>query len=165
MGRGKLLRTKIRARKALVKADLQAKKEWEERKSNFLYHAKKQILGLLKSIDPLEMMAVAGTTFIIHDTIVASQEVLDALLKIPAAVSNWVIEWGTALSDWLNSIWGFSPPRPPAQDAPAEEKQKFNLDWKSWVLSFVLAFLMVRHAEGIIRGLTSVSSLALGLLG
>lgn len=41
MGRGPLLRTKVKAEKALTKARLQAKKEWESHKSNIQYRVSK----------------------------------------------------------------------------------------------------------------------------
>lgn len=50
MPRGRLTRTKVREEKKLVKARLQAIKEWEERTSNFSYNLKKHVLKITEKL-------------------------------------------------------------------------------------------------------------------
>lgn len=59
MGRGKLLRTKIREEKRLVKARLQAEKEWEERTSNFSHILKKQFMKITAKLSFDDLLAIA----------------------------------------------------------------------------------------------------------
>lgn len=59
MGRGKLLRSKVKAEKALIKARLQGKKEWEERTSNILYLLKQKTFDKL-SFDDLLTLGVGA---------------------------------------------------------------------------------------------------------
>jgi len=152
MARGKLLRTKIRERKALVKADLQGKKEWKERTSNIPYQLKNLFKEMVSRVDPLEMIAVGGLTIIIQPIIATSEEILSKIVEIT--------EHGVSAIEGFKSIWqwmGLIPPDP--------DEVQLLTDNLTWVLSFVLAFIMVRHPDMVIGTLTGMTKLALGLLG
>ena len=82
MGRGKLLRTKVKAEKALTKARLQAEKEWWERKSNFAYKIKREIVEAARKIDYVELAAVGGLTVVIHGVLSTTEDVFINLGKI-----------------------------------------------------------------------------------
>lgn len=57
--RGKTLRTKVKAEKALTKARLQATKEWEERTSNFSHILKKQFMKITEKLSFDDLLAIA----------------------------------------------------------------------------------------------------------
>lgn len=152
MGRGKALRSKVKQTKALTKAELQARKEWEERSSNFLYNLKQRLTGMLKNIDPLELAAVGGLTIFLQPIIATSSEIMQAVVRVTehgvSAIEGFKVIW-----EWMGLI-------------PKEEEQKeiLGVDLLSWVLAFVVAFIMVRHPDMVIGSLTSISKLALGLI-
>lgn len=58
MGRGKALRSKVKEKKALTKAELQAKKEWEQRSSNVPYMMQKQLLKFADNITFDDFLAI-----------------------------------------------------------------------------------------------------------
>lgn len=160
MGRGPLLKTLVKKEKYLTKARLQATKEWEERTSNFTYLAKKEIIDLLKKIDPLKLMAWGSTTALIYVLLEKSTEVMtrleaqqyempDIYKGFPELVKKWEEErkdpsMFTSAFDILRPFFG-----KPVLLA----------------LSMTLAYLVVEHGGEIIGGLTGLKALALGLLG
>lgn len=142
----------MKAEKALTKAKLQAEKEWFERKSNFPYLIKKQLLELIKKTDPLELAAVGSLTIILQPIVATSSEIMG---KIVTAT-----EHGVSAIEGFKVIWEWMGLLPPT------EKQKEILDAPlSWVLAFVMAFIMVRHPEVIVVTFENITRLGLGLLG
>lgn len=155
MARGKLLRTRVRAEKALVKAKLQATKEWEERTSNFQYLMKKELVNLIRKIDPLEMVAVGSLTIVIQPMIAAAAPVTDAIATIIARATElakiYLDVWR-----WFGLVTG--------QEVPPTIETSVQF---TWLLSFVIAFIIVRHPEvmtEMFTGATKLTGFALGLL-
>lgn len=151
MGRGKHLKTKVKEAKALAKAKLQAGKEWYERSSNFRYHIKKLVTDFAKNIDPLELVAVGGLTILIQPIIATSSEVMGRIVQ--------ATEKGISAIEGFKLIWEWMGLIPPEESKPILDAPL------SWVLAFVIAFIMVRHPDMVIHSLTGVTKLALGLLG
>lgn len=156
MGRGKLLRSKIKAAKALVKAKLQAKKEWDERKANIPYKIKELISKYLENIDPLETAACIGTTIIVKALIDKSEE-------IRAAIKPF---WVASLDDPNKYVWSGIPFWYIKQESGVDFEGLFP-EYMDWIIAFGIAFIVVRHPEVIttmFQGVTSLSGFILGLL-
>lgn len=164
MGRGKALKTKIREKKALTKAELQATKEWEERASNFIHQSKKQLLDWAKSlkVDPLELAAVLAATPLVYGVLRTSEEMLsranevaDTLKETPFFGAQWVLPFFT-------SIWNKATGQKmdPGEEPSSDEEGISETTW--WLISFVIAFVLIRHPEVIT---TMFSGAATGILG
>lgn len=157
MGRGKLLKTKVKAEKALTKARLQAKKEWENRKSNFTYQLKKEIVNALRNIDYVELAAVGGLTVVIHGVLATTEDVFLTLGKITKEYGPlWMS--GTFSGFIASWIWKFLPVEPPEELLP---------EHLTWIISFVIAYIIIKHPEvmtEMFSGATKLTGFALGLL-
>ena len=157
MGRGKLLRTKVKAEKALVKARLQAEKEWWERKSNFGYKIKREIALAARKIDYVELAAVGGLTVVIHGVLATTE---DVFVKLGHITKEYGPLWmsGTFTGFIASLLWKFAPVELPEELLP---------EHLTWVLSFIIAFIIVRHPEvmtEMFSGATKLTGFALGLL-
>lgn len=156
MGQKKHLRTKVRETKALTKAELQATKEWKERKSNIGFQLKEYLGDIARRIDPLEMVAVGGMTIIIYRALEDIPEVTERigeLLLIPASLGMF---WAFVPA----FFWKVFPEITNPKDIETPESLK-------WLMAFVVSFIIVRHPEVITEmfsGATKVSTFALGLL-
>ena len=157
MGRGKLLRTKIKEVKAKEKAILQARKEWEERKSNFTYQLKKELVNAMRNIDYVELAAVGGLTVVIHGVLATTEDVFINLGKITKEYGPlWMS--GTFTGFIASILWKFAPVELPEELLP---------EHLTWILSFVIAYIIIKHPEvmtEMFTGATKLTGFALGLL-
>jgi len=95
----------VKAEKALVKARLQAEKEWYERKSNFAYLLKKEALNLLRRIDPLKAVLVASTTFLVYETLGSLTEIKNKFpLALLPGIAPLPFNVGKMLADFLGPL-------------------------------------------------------------
>lgn len=161
MGRGKLLRTKVKAEKALVKARLQAQKEWEERKSNFAYGMKKEFVALLRKVDPIELLAIGGATFVVYNMLSTMEQFVSEFVA-RARKSKEVTPMIELFSYNILRIINFF-----GVQVEPEEKPDLVPDHALIIISFTLATILVRHPEvftEMFSGVTKLSGFALGLL-
>jgi hypothetical protein len=123
----------------------------------FQAHAKKPLLESFKmhmgeainKIDPLEAIAIIGTTIIVHDTILTTEGLLK---KAHDYGLSWTmgLDLSVPLSQWLGDILNLDT-----------KKEKSPVDnWQLWLTSFALAFIIVRHAGALISGLTNFTGMA-----
>lgn len=110
---------------------------------------------LMKSIDPLELMAVAGTTVLIKQGIDWAQ--------VAVATAEFNIFNKILTADWIGSfqaiiawVQGSGEPEPQAPTGP---------ELMEWVISFVIAFFLVRHGEALINAGGNMLGVAKGLIG
>jgi len=103
MGRGQLLKTKVKAEKALTKAKLQAEKEWWRRKSNLSYRIEKELINTFRRINPLKLLAWGATTSVVYMALEASSEFISYIedtqfempeiyRQFPELVKKWEAE-------------------------------------------------------------------------
>lgn len=136
--------------KATRKGQLQAEREMEKNISVEV-EAKRFFKDALKKIEPLEAIAIAGMTIIIKGTIDSSEELLEKIKTPLLAVS--------LISPIL------VPFLPLALYAQVPEKIRETPEWAEWLLSFAMAYILVRHGGqmfGLLdKGLKQVVSLML----
>jgi len=157
MARGKLLRTKIKNEKALVKARLQAEKEWYQRKANFQYLFKKELVNMMRRIDPLEFAAVGGLTMVIKSVIDETEEIRGRIRAI-AVIGE--------LPEGMKAVWSGIP----FWYVLVPEGETFEgmfPEWVDWLFAFGIAYVLVRHPEVVTEmftGATKLTTFVLGLL-
>ena len=147
----------MKAEKALTKAKLQAVKEWENRKSNFTYQLKKEIVNALRNIDYVELAAVGDLTVVIHGVLVTTEDVFITLGKITKEYGPlWMSGTFTGfIASWM---WKFLPVEPPEELLP---------EHLTWIISFVISYIIIKHPEvmtEMFSGATKLTGFALGLL-
>lgn len=157
MGRGPLLKTKVKAEKALTKARLQAEKEWWERKSNFAYKIKREIALAARKIDYVELAAVGGLAVVIHGVLATTE---DVFLKLGQITKEYGPLWmsGSFTGFIASMIWKFTDIEPPKELLP---------EHLTWIISFVIAYIIIKHPEvmtEMFTGATKLTGFALGLL-
>jgi len=160
MARGKLLKTKVKAEKALTKARLQATKEWELRNANFTYLAKKELVGFIRrmEVDPIKIIVFGGTVYLIYNTLIASQVVLDRVIETFPAV--FIAGIGGFATTWMQPLiialgWNV--------EEDVKEKIK-TINVPLLLMAILLAYLLMEHGDTIVRGTTGLVELATGLL-
>jgi hypothetical protein len=136
--------------KAERKGQLQAEREYE--KSIPLEMEFKRFLkDALAKIEPLEAVAITGMTIIIKGTIDTSEELLEKI-KTPLLAASLI---SPILVPFL----------PLALYQQVPEKLKEVPDWAEWLLSFAMAYVLVKHGGqmfGLLdKGLKQVVSLML----
>ena len=136
MPRGRLLRTKIKEAykvgEAAEKGKLKAYQDSQKKKSYFV-SLREHIGKMIDRVDPLESIAVLGTTLIIHDLIQGSE----ALISKISSPKN-LAAWSTVI---------------PLTD---EERKKLEVDFNQpdiviWLESFALAFFLVRNGAQVLQ--------------
>jgi len=147
----------VKAEKKLVKARLQAEKEWWERKSNFGYKIKREIALAARKIDYVELAAIGGLTVVIHGVLATTE---DVFIKLAEVSKDYGPLWmsGTFTGFVASMIWKFMPVEPPEKLLP---------EHLTWILSFIIAFIIVKHPEvmtEMFSGATKLTGFALGLL-
>jgi len=141
MGRGPALKTKVKAEKALTKAKLQAKKEWEERKANILYHLKKEFLGVMRKEGPIKLVVFGGTVWLVYNTLIASTVLLDRIGEVwPKLVLTGIGGFGQLWAQPLILLLGWD------MEADVKEKLK-NINVPCLLLAVTIAWIVVEHPE------------------
>lgn len=168
MGRPAKKRTYVES-KAKRRGELQAEYEFKKAHSatkkplDFLEEEGK---NLLTKIDPFEAVAVLGTTYLIHGMIRSSDDLLKQIGKHPVSL---------ALSDvWLSAfqaVGAFKETVPLTQRNAEDIAYQSVLeglgitDLQVWLISFALAYIIIKHAGSLIglldKGLMTVVSLLL----
>ena len=159
MGRGQLLKTKVKAEKALTKAKLQAKKEWEERKSNIAYHLKKEFLGVVRKEGPIKLVVFGGTVFLVYNVLISSKIFLDRVKDVfPQLYLTAIGGFGQL---WLHPLilmmgWNIT------EDV---EKELKEIDVPIFLASMAIAYIIVEHPEVITEMFGAANGIVqLGLL-
>lgn len=90
-------------------------------------------------------LAWAGTTFLVHQTIVASEDFMNTVLSfdVTAAKTAYGIAYGS-ISGLINALpFNIANPLPPLPDINAPQVQ-VN-DWLVWAISIVIAWFFVNY--------------------
>lgn len=162
MARGRLLKSKVKEAKALVKAKLQASKEWEERNANIEYSLKKELVMLLRRTDPLELVIWGSTTYLLYNVFQASEEFTGKIVDIVAMLAEAPFHW----LDFPFGILGFIFGRTVlGEKGPLSELEALSRqDKMQFITAMLCAFILVRHPDMAISTLTNITHLGLGLL-
>jgi hypothetical protein len=131
---------------------------------------REHISHMIDKIDPLELAAVGGMTWLVHDTILTNEGLLNSLNVLIGAFSTvathpWEV-WLTGIMNYLGLGW-WAPLRmdQPPGVIPAEVMATLSKNQiVSWVVSLTIAFIIVRHAGGIITALGSGLGSLTGLI-
>ena len=155
--------------KARIKAQLDAKDEHDAKAFSFK-HKKRWLASIythigkaIDRIDPLQGAAVLGATILIKTTIDASEELRAALLSKKAAyigVPVAGVEMRPLIASPLRtfqSIFGT------ITEKQAAEYEGFFPDWMDWIISFVIAYILVTQGKEIL-GLAQNLSVIVGML-
>ena len=159
MGRGPALKTKVKAEKALTKAKLQAKKEWEERKANVIYHLKKEFIGVMRKEGPVKLLVFGGTAYLVYNTLIASKIFIDRVADVfPHLFITGIGGFGQLWIQPLILMLGWNV---------TEETQKEikNINLPILLASLTIAYIIVEHPEVITEMFGAANGIVqLGLL-
>lgn len=123
--------------KATRKGELQAEYEFKKEHSvnkKPLDHLEQYFEGALSRIDPLEAIAVIGTTVLVKSGIEASTTLskkVNALTFLPLFGSAAAFPFELAIS-WSSAMQQLDTAKIP----PAE--------WKKWLISFAIAYILIK---------------------
>lgn len=137
--KGRTLKAKVREEKKLVKARLQAVKEWESRSSNFLYLTKKQLLEVFKRVNVMQLSAVLALTPITYSVLKASADFIATLEKVAPALFPI---GGAPPFAFILLLWkqlfekGFAP-------TPTFEPSELQL----WMIAYAVSYIVVSNPE------------------
>jgi len=161
MGRGRLLKSKVKETKALVKARMQAAKEWEERKANIEYLLKKELIELLRRTDPLELVIWGSTTYVLYNVFQATEEFTSKAVGIVTILAEAPFHW----LDFPFGILGFVFGRALGVPGALSELEKLSRqDQIQFLVAMLCAYILVRHPDMVISTLESITKLGIGLL-
>jgi len=123
--------------------------EMRAHKKKPLAESLREHLGkMIDRVDPLEVVAVVGTTYVLHETILASTDVLNKITAKIAINPEWVI-------GVLNPLAGVMLSLMPKPEFPKElENIKTPDSIFLWVVCFILAFIVVRHGAELLGKLS-----------
>lgn len=151
-----------REEKARVKAHLSAQWEFDKskmgRKKSLNDHLGKFIDALGERVDPLEIAAVMGATYFVHGIITTSE---DFLKRAALPLTQFRIErFASAMAGTLTfGLWR------PFSEIPMTEAEKADIeskypDWQIWIVSFVIAYLVVHNFGDLAKaGITGIKGL------
>ena len=159
MARGKLLKTKIKEavlEASLVAESIQLGKEKASQKlaekQPVLDFFKERLTKMLDRIDPLDAVLVATGTYVIHEVISGTQDLLDT---INDKVKNNPLFFFSIFNDPYDVMGGTTP---------AETLAKFP-DWAVWVVSLFISGLLVKFGAEIIQSFGGIGGMISGVLG
>lgn len=172
MPRGRLLKTKIK--EAVTEASLVAESiKLAEARAERKLHLTKPYMDSLRehigkwidriNIDPLELVAILGTTILIKNGIewteqsMGNQDLLRTFSKVLVLFNPILgLSWAVGMKP-ISELIG-SPEFQEKLDSPEVETMQ-------WFLSFTVAYIIVRHFPAIVQTAGSVVNMAKGLLG
>lgn len=166
MSRGKQLKTKMKeavqeasiVAEAIKLAELKLERKDHEKKS-LLDSARQHIGKIIDRVDPLETAAVIGTTVLIHGFILSIEGFAG---ELTATLANKVSDIGISGITQLATNLGFKLDLPTAPQAQAKPPQD-NITL--WLLSFVVAFILVRYGAQILSSFGGLKGLIGGMAG
>lgn len=158
MGRGPLLRTKLRELKKRIETEFKTRlKLYKKHPEVWLGDRLADIAKRTGITDVTKIIAVVGMTYIVKHLIDTSETLSKEVQVITRGAPFGVV--GVGLSFLYEQ---FSPKELKAQ------KLEFGDEWVKWLISFTLAFIIVEHFGEIMRGVgaasSSVKSIVQGLL-
>lgn len=161
-------RPPIKKTKKLAKAqkegELQAENEFIAKtfknKKQFLNWAKGKLDGFLEKIDPLETMAILTTTVFIKFGIEWAEDLLT--VPVDSDIFRTIYRMG------LGVIGLLIPPSPEA----LQQKEKLKaimdsppMEMFQWGVSFLVAYIIIKHAGELITAGGNILGVAKGLIG
>jgi len=161
MGCRRLGRPPVKSTKALAGAKLAGEAKFYKSKQGREAWTRAQVERMIDKIDPLELLAVGASTFIVYDIIKSTPEMLaqaKSFVLTPPFAS--AIPFIALIYD---RIWG---------DATLTDEQKAQFkaiqdeaDFPLFVKSFAIAYILVKHSGQIISGVGNVTGMIAGFLG
>lgn len=164
MGRPAKKRTYVES-KAKRRGELQAEYEFKKAHSiikkpmDFLEDTIKKTID---KIDVFETAAILGTTFIVHGVIITSTELLEKV----EAYQHQMPEIYKAFPE-LEKRWKFEHGQKESLVTTATNIVEGVPDYMVWLVSFTLAYIIIKHAGSLVglldKGITSVVPMLLGV--
>jgi len=151
-----------------VKDKFEKKKPISQKMQEFL-------VSKMKEIDPAEALAIAGTTVIIkcginwtEEVVAKAQPFINTYNQISEGMLNVIMLGGYDIlkKSYLGAVGNpTQPTQQEIQDRLRSESSGFQVEVMEWVISFTLAFLIVRHFGEIMQAGSNILGVAKGLLG
>jgi hypothetical protein len=165
MSRGRQLRTIVKEA-VLEGAAVAESIKLGEKRAELKLHKNKPLMESLREhigkmidrIDPLETIAVAASTYIIHETIINTATLLGQVNTVLIKPENVLLfDLNPVAAAITTSIGLASMPQ------PKDIKKPDSI--LLWVVSFIIAFILVRYAGEIIKGGFDLAKSLPNLLG
>jgi hypothetical protein len=174
MGRGKLLKTKIKEAvteaSCVAEAAKLARHKAErkiDQKETLLEYAKKRLTVMLDKVDPIELVAIGGLTFIIHGVVIQTQDLLGKINLIGAVSPiGGLLTTGNPFWAWFDVALIGSPIALIINKFIQDPKSETLVDGTnqnspmSWLFAFVVAFLIIRMGADAVNNLGGVQGIA-----
>jgi hypothetical protein len=145
-------------------------KTWKNKK-HMLVSIKNHLGKALDRIDPLEMVAVVGTTIVVKKVIDTTEDLKGKALAVrnvimgtgqvlgASGIAQFIQAFGSPFSILSEFFVGLIVPIPPEQ---AQYEGMFP-DWVDWLIAFAIAYIIVHHGE-LLLGLGQNLSVIIGML-
>lgn len=161
MPRAEMLHTKIKREILLSQSTAEAVEiakqkihEKRELRKPLALTIREHINVAIDKIDPLELAAILGTSYLIKTTIYADTSLvgkIKGLSKLPLSDL-----YGGSFAPFLESIDIILPKSLTTSTEP---------DIKEWIICFVIAFMIVRHGSELLNVFKSIGGIVGGFLG
>lgn len=152
----------VKKTKKLAQAEAEGRVAGEvkaNRKIKLEERIKEKILQSIGETDPLEALAIFSTTVIVHNVMMDIPEAVDKLKSNP-----WKFLAPTIAFPFVfESIGGvFEIFSGPTEEKPPPE---FADEVKAWIVSYGIAFVIVRHGDEIFKAITSIPGIVRSFMG
>lgn len=128
--------------------------DWHHTKKGRNQDIRNYLMKLAEKIDPLECVAIGGFTYIIHEVIMETPRIAEHVAKLFMAGNPF------GLLGWW---WQYLP-----TGAKRIKLKDMTQEMFFWLISFCLAYIVVRHAGQLIglldKGISSVATMLLGIV-
>jgi len=136
---------------------LKAEEHFIKTQKGFWREIRETFKTMMKNVNPVDMIAVAGMTLMVKKAIDSSEDLRGKVKSL--------IEKGEWWRGFVGVI-GFAIPM-----KPIEEKKYEGLfpDWMDWIIAFTIAYIIVKHGGALFgmfeKGTMTLTSVITALLG
>lgn len=150
-------RPPVKTERAMIKARLVAEAKFNRSPIGREEWTRHQIEKMLDKVDPIELLAVIGGTFIVYDLIKHTQELL--------VVASSRLGWAGYSPIFTIIVDLFGGTKLTDEQKSELERIKNSTDIGLYVQSFAISYMMVRHSGEIISGVGNLTGFVAGALG
>lgn len=135
-------------------------------------HAKKSLsdsfrehIGkMIDRVDPLEIIAIGASTYLVHGVLLAAQDLINYLVNLPAHALDALAQFNTS---WLDFIFGPNPNKE-GNPTPTEDITVLGVPSLAlWGIAFLISFVIVRYGAQIVQslgGIVGIGKLFAGMI-
>jgi len=125
-----------------------AESDWKKTQKGFEESLRKHLGHWIDTINPLELTATLGMTFIVKNVIDVTPEITDNLLKY-----GWAGAVGLTFG-WIFEEYLKKKKKKPVEFPKVETLDQFEVF--KWIISFSIAYIIVRHGGQIMMALGDI---------